>query len=142
MRNFSCILRLTFRTLCLQNKECISCFVYDLLHWCNRKSPENRKCRCSYFLKFSFLLWRRISMYKILFPFDLFNHSPIVWTMQHYCIYMSGFCRCCCNHGISCWCPSCYLDLLDKLQKRIGRIIGPYLLLLLNPWLIVEMWPV
>ena len=25
------------------------------------------------FLKFSFLLWRRISMYKILFPFDLFN---------------------------------------------------------------------
>ena len=35
------------------------------------------------FLKFSFLLWRRISMYKILFPFDLFNHSPIVWTMQH-----------------------------------------------------------
>ena len=33
------------------------------------------------------------------------------------------------------------LLLLDKLQKCICRIVGPYLLLLLNPWLIVEMWP-
>ena len=37
--------------------------------------------------------------------------------------------------------PSCYLDLLDKLQKRICRIVGLHLLLHLNPWLIVEMWP-
>ena len=36
--------------------------------------------------------------------------------------------------------PSCYLDLLDKLQKRICRIVL-HLLLLLNPWLIIEMWP-
>ena len=35
--------------------------------------------------------------------------------------------------------PSCYLDLLDKKQKQICRIGGPSLLL--NPWLIVEMWP-
>ena len=39
--------------------------------------------------------------------------------------------------------PSCYLGLLDKLQKRICRIVGPSLAtsLELNPWLIVEMWP-
>ena len=35
--------------------------------------------------------------------------------------------------------PSCYLELLDKLQKRICRIVRPSHLL--NPWLIVEMWP-
>ena len=40
--------------------------------------------------------------------------------------------------------PSCYLELLDKLQERIRRTVGPSLALLLpfNPWLIVEMWPV
>ena len=31
--------------------------------------------------------------------------------------------------------PSCYLEISDKLQKRICRTVGP----LLNPWLIVEM---
>ena len=36
--------------------------------------------------------------------------------------------------------PSCYLELLDKLQKRICRILVLHLLLLLNPLLIVEMW--
>ena len=35
--------------------------------------------------------------------------------------------------------PSCYLELLDKLQKRICRTVGLHLLPLLNPWLIVEM---
>ena len=37
--------------------------------------------------------------------------------------------------------PSCYLDLLDKLQKRYAELLVLHLLLLLNPWLIVEMWP-
>ena len=39
--------------------------------------------------------------------------------------------------------PSSYLDLLDKLQKRNGYagLLVLHLLLLLNPWLIVEMWP-
>ena len=38
--------------------------------------------------------------------------------------------------------PSCYLDLLDKLQKRICRIVGPSLAASLEPfpWLIIEMW--
>ena len=30
--------------------------------------------------------------------------------------------------------PSCYLDLLDKLQKRICRIVGPSLAASLEPW--------
>ena len=40
------------------------------------------------------------------------------------------------------WCPSCYLELLDKLQKQIcAGLLVLHLLLLLNLWLIVEMWP-
>ena len=38
--------------------------------------------------------------------------------------------------------PSCYLELLDKLQKRNAGLFVLHLLLLLNPWLIVEMRPV
>ena len=33
--------------------------------------------------------------------------------------------------------PSCYLELLDKLQKRISRLLVLHLLLLLKPWLII-----
>ena len=36
---------------------------------------------------------------------------------------------------------SCYLELLDKLQKRILRLLVLHLLLLLKPWLIIKMWP-
>ena len=35
--------------------------------------------------------------------------------------------------------PSCYLKLLDKLQKRICRTVVRHLRLLLNPVLVVEM---
>ena len=35
--------------------------------------------------------------------------------------------------------PSCYLELLVKLQKRLCSTVGASLLPLLNPWLIVEM---
>ena len=38
--------------------------------------------------------------------------------------------------------PSCYLQLLDKLQKQICRgLLVLHLLSPLNPWLIVEMLP-
>ena len=37
--------------------------------------------------------------------------------------------------------PSRYLELLDKLQKRKYRTVGLHLLLLLNPWLIIEIRP-
>ena len=37
--------------------------------------------------------------------------------------------------------PSCYLDLLDKLQKGYAGMLVLHLLLPVNPWLIVEMWP-
>ena len=36
--------------------------------------------------------------------------------------------------------PSCYLEFLDKLRKRICRTVVLHLLLPLDPWLIVEMW--
>ena len=35
--------------------------------------------------------------------------------------------------------PSCYLELLDKLQKGYVGLLVLHLLALLNPWLIVEM---
>ena len=35
--------------------------------------------------------------------------------------------------------PSCYLELLDKLQNRYAGLLVLHLLSLLNPWLIVEM---
>ena len=31
------------------------------------------------------------------------------------------------------WCPYCYLELLDKLQKRICRTVGPSLAASLEP---------
>ena len=49
--------------------------------------------------------------------------------MEYYCHVWAGA-------------PSCYLELLDKLQKRICRTVGPSLPAFLNPWLFVEMWPV
>ena len=35
--------------------------------------------------------------------------------------------------------PSCYLELLDKLQNGYAVLLVLHLLSLLNPWLIVEM---
>ena len=37
--------------------------------------------------------------------------------------------------------PSCYLELLDKLQSEYVGLLVIHLLLLWNPWLIVKMWP-
>ena len=36
--------------------------------------------------------------------------------------------------------PSCYLELLDKLQIEYTGLLVLHLLLLLNPWLIIVMW--
>ena len=49
-------------------------------------------------------------------------------------LYKSTICPCmeyCCH--IWAGAPSCYLDLLDKLQKRICRIVGPSLAVSLEP---------
>ena len=51
------------------------------------------------------------------------------------CPYMEYCCHVCAGA------PSCYLELLDKLQKWICRTVVLHSLLLLNPWLIVKMWP-
>ena len=49
-------------------------------------------------------------------------------------LYKSTICPCmeyCCH--VWAGAPSCYLDLLDKLQKRICRIVGPSLVASLEP---------
>ena len=49
-------------------------------------------------------------------------------------LYKSTICPCmeyCCH--VWAGAPSCYLDLLDKLQKRICRIVGPSLTASLEP---------
>ena len=51
----------------------------------------------------------------------LYLYKSIIWPCMEYCCHVwAGF-------------PSYYLDLLDKLQKRIYRIIGPSLTTSLEP---------
>ena len=50
------------------------------------------------------------------------------------CLYKSIICPCmeyCCH--VRAGAPSCYLELLDKLQKRICRTVGPRLATSLEP---------
>ena len=47
--------------------------------------------------------------------------------------------ECCCH--VCTGAPKCYLELLDKLQKRYPGLLVLYLLPLMNPWFIVEMLP-
>ena len=50
------------------------------------------------------------------------------------CLYKSTICPCmeyCCH--VWAGAPSCYLELLDKLQKRICRTVGPSLAASLEP---------
>ena len=37
------------------------------------------------------------------------------------------------------WSSSCYLEVVDELQKRICRTASPYLMHLLNTWLTIKM---
>ena len=48
-------------------------------------------------------------------------------------------CMECCHFWIGA--RSCYLELLDKLQKEYAGLLVLHSLLLLNPWHIVKMWP-
>ena len=55
-------------------------------------------------------------------------------------VYKSTICPCmeyCCHV----WHPNCFLNLLDKLHKNYAGLLVLHLLVLLNPWLIVKMWP-
>ena len=45
--------------------------------------------------------------------------------------------ECCCHIWVGA--PSCYLELLDKLQKQYVGLLVLHLVPLLNPWLIIEM---
>ena len=54
-------------------------------------------------------------------------------------LYKSTICPCmeCCCHvwaGV----PSCYLELLDKLQKQICRTVGPSLAAVLEPFFLAH----
>ena len=51
----------------------------------------------------------------------LYLHKSTVWLCMEYCCHA--------------WAgaPSCYLELLDKLQKRICRTVGPSLAASLEP---------
>ena len=51
----------------------------------------------------------------------LYLHKSTIWQcMEYYCHVWAGA-------------PSCYLELLDKLQKRICRTVGPSLAASLEP---------
>ena len=56
-------------------------------------------------------------------------------------LYKSTICLCmeyfCCAWAGA---PSCYLELSDKLQKRICRTVGPSLAACLEPMALVKMW--
>ena len=51
----------------------------------------------------------------------LYLYKSTIWSCMEYCCHI--------------WAgaPSCYLELLDKLQKQIGRIVGPSLAAFLEP---------
>ena len=57
----------------------------------------------------------------------LYFSKSTIWLCMEYCFHI--------------WTGtlSCYLELLDKLQKRYAGVLVLSLLPLLNPWLIVEM---
>ena len=50
----------------------------------------------------------------------LYLHKPTIHGMKYYCHVWAGA-------------PSCYLELLDKLQKQICRTVGPSLAGSLEP---------
>ena len=62
--------------------------------------------------------------------------SPEV-ALYLYKFTIRSYMECCCHVWASS--PSCYLELLDKLQKRICTTVGFSLATSLKPWLIVEM---
>ena len=62
--------------------------------------------------------------------------SPVVALY----LYKSTICPCmeyCCH--VWAGAPSCYMDLLDKLQERICKIVSPSFAASLDPC--IEMWP-
>ena len=68
--------------------------------------------------------------------FELHNHNKIYFLFPYFFSFSSDYC---CH--VWAGAPSCYLELFDKLQKRISRIVGPSLAACLEPGLIAEMQP-
>ena len=59
----------------------------------------------------------------------LYLYKYTIWPCMEYCCHV-------CSGA-----PSCYLELLDKLQKWYIGLLFLLLLPLLNPWVIIEMQP-
>ena len=78
------------------------------------------------------LLWPYIvSMAETSFK----NIGAIILSMTFRSLEVARPCR---EYSSHVWvgAPSCYLDMLDKLQKRVFSLLS-----LLNPWVIIEMYP-
>ena len=59
----------------------------------------------------------------------LYLYKSTIHPCMEYCFHISPVAA------------SCYLKLLDKLQNEYAGLLVLYLLLLLNPWLIIELCP-
>ena len=75
-------------------------------------------------------IWALIRSMKFLSPeVALYLHkSTILSCMKYRCQVRAGA-------------PNCYLELSDKPQKKYAGLLVLHLLLFLNPWVMVEMWP-
>ena len=88
-------------------------------------AKTNSKKVAALICSMKFLLWFPL---KFLSPeVALYLYKSTLKPYMKYCCYV--------------WAgaPSCYLALIDKLQKHVFRTVALHLLPLLNPWLIIEM---
>ena len=69
----------------------------------------------------NFLFWAKFAEKA------LYVYKPTIRPYMEYCHVWAGA-------------RTCYLKLLDKLQRKICGTVGTSFAALLNPWLIVEMW--
>ena len=59
----------------------------------------------------------------------LYLYKSTIWPCTEYCCQV--------------WAgaPSCYLELLASYKNQYAGLVVLQLVLLLNPWLIIKMWP-
>ena len=94
---------------------------YGILKMVSLTSIWHSKCRYRFF-PHNFLFWAKFA------ETALYVYKPTIWPYMEYCCHVWAGAR------------SCYLKLLDKLQRKICGTVRTSFAALLNPWLIVEMW--
>ena len=68
--------------------------------------------------------------------------GALICFMKFLSLFLYNFTICpCMEYCCHIWCPSCYLELLDSYKSEYTGLLVLHLLLLLNPWLILKMWP-